>query len=71
MDHWRNWGASLALALLLSLTPPASTIRAETSSDPLDYVFVAGRTSGEIALIDSGADRLVGRIDIGRVPLSS
>jgi YVTN family beta-propeller protein len=55
----------LALAAGLLAARPAAAIEIEE----LDrYIFVANRTSAEIAVIDARSDRVVERLDLGTKP---
>ncbi len=57
--------AGLALAAGLLSTPPVAALEVAE----LDrYVFVANRTSAEIAVIDARSDRVVERLDLGTKP---
>jgi DNA-binding beta-propeller fold protein YncE len=58
----------LRLSVVLLVFGLTSPVLAGSERAPIDLVFVAGRASGEIAMIDSQDDRVVDRIMLDRVP---
>ncbi|NJO39026.1 MAG: hypothetical protein HC871_17290, partial [Rhizobiales bacterium] len=58
----------LHLSAVLLAIGSAMPAFAMAEREPIDLVFVAGRVSGEIALIDSRDDRVVERITLDHVP---